>query len=218
MRRGVTFRELAGLMRRHLLAMTAVLVIAAGVGYGLRRTPSLYSESASVIFTVQGSFADSRPSASYLPSLIATEVMMAATLMAPPWQSKVGDANGKASFALTPLNSYSLQYPDYYEPGATLTATSERPVDVQRTFALALQILGQRLAAMQAQARVPASDRIQARLVGKGALTAQPGSPTRVLAGLLALAVIALFTVVNFLDRRSGRFFRSTRLPAGPST
>jgi hypothetical protein len=211
MRRGVTFRELARLMRRHLLAVTAVLLIAVGVGYGIERTPPLYSESASVMFTVQGSLADSRPSASYLPSIIATEVMMAETAMTPPWQSKIRDAGGKASFAFTPFNSYSLQYPDYYEPGATLTATSQRPADVQRTFTLVFRLLAQRLTAMQADARVPAGDRIQARLVGKGALVVQPGSPTRVLAGLLMLAVIALFTVVNFLDRRSGQIFRTAR-------
>jgi len=211
MRRGVTFRELAGLMRRHLLAVTVVLMIAAGVGYGLRRTPPLYSESAAVMFTVKGSLADSRPSASYLSSLIATEVMMAETLMTSPWQSKIRDEGGEGSFDFTPFNSYSLQYPNYYEPGATLTAVSRRPADVKRTFTLVFQLLGQRLSAMQAKARVPARDRIQALLVGNDTPVAQPGSPKRVLGGLLMLAVIAVFTVMNFLDRRSGRLFRSTR-------
>jgi hypothetical protein len=212
MRRGVTFRELAALMRRHLLAATAVLMIAAGLGYGLRRTPPLYSESAAVVFTVKGSLADSRPSASYLPSLIATEVMMAQALMTPPWQSEIRDAGGNASFDFTPFNSYSLQYPNYYEPGAMLTATSQRPADVRRTFTLVCQLLGQRLTAMQAGARVPARDRIQVLLVGNGAPAAQPGSPTRVLGGLFMLAAMAVFMVVNFLDRRrSGRLFRLTR-------
>jgi hypothetical protein len=211
MRCGVTIRELAGLVRRHLLAVTAVLVIAAGVGYGLRRTPPLYSESASVIFTVKGSVADARHSATYLPSLIATEVMLAQVLMTPPWQSTIRNAGGNASYDFTPFNSYSLQYPDYYEPGTMLTAMSQRPGDVRRTFNLVFGLLGQRLTAMQAEARVPSRDRIQALLVGNGAPVLQPGSPTRVLGGLLILAVMAVFMVMNFLDRRSGRILRSTR-------
>jgi hypothetical protein len=211
MRRGVTFRELAGLVRRHLLAVTAVLAIAAGLGYGLERTPPMYTESAAVIFTVKGSVADSRPSATYLPSLIATEVMLGQALMTPPWESEIRDAGGNASFDFAPFNSYSLQYPDYYEPGTMLTATSQRPGDVQRTFSIVFRLLGQRLAAMQAEARVPVSNRIRALLVGNGVPVAQPGSPTRVLGGLLILAMVAVFTVANFLDRRSGRPLRSTR-------
>jgi len=215
----MTLREIAALMRRHLLAATVVLVIAAGVGYDIGSTPPLYSESATVVFTPKSSLADSRSSASFVAPLIATEVMMAETMMSSSAQSQVRAAGGTASFQFAPSNLYSLQYPDYDEPDATLTATSQRPADVQRTFMMVLKLLSQRLAAMQA--RVPLRSRVQDLLVGDTGIAVQPAASTRVFGGLALLTLVGLFMVANFLDRRGPRpgvlrpVGRKRRLAAG---
>ena len=201
----MTLREIAALMRRHLLAVAVVLLIAAGGGYYIGSTPPMYSESATVVFTAKNSPAGSRSNASFIVPLIATEVMMAQTLTSPPGQSQVRAAGGTASFQFVPSNLYSLQYPYYDEPDATLTATSQRPADAQRTFMVVLRLLGQRLTAMQAQARVPLRSRIQEYLVADTGLAIQPASSTRVLAGLVLLTLAGVFMVANFLDRRQRR-------------
>ena len=130
----MTLREIAALMRRHLLAVTVVLLIAAGGGYYIGNTPPMYSESATVVFTAKNSPSGASSNASFIAPLIATEVMMAQTFLTPPAQSEVRAAGGTASFQFVPLNLYSEQYPNYDEPDATLTTTSQRPADAERTF------------------------------------------------------------------------------------
>jgi len=198
----MTFCAIAGLMRRHLLAVTAVLIIAVCVGYDIRNSPPMYSESATVEYALASSMAKSDVKGQFAIPLIATEVMMSQALMSQPAQGQVRAAGGTAQFEFVPANLYSLQYPNYDEPGAAFTTTSQRPADVRRTFLVVLRLLGQRLAAMQAQAGVPARNRIRTFLVGDTGPIARPGSSTRVSAGLTVLTVVAVFMVANFLDRR----------------
>ena len=203
MGQGMTLREIAALMRRHLLAVAVVLMISAGVGYRIMNTAPMYSESATVVFMAKNSPVGSRSNASFITPLIATEVMTVQTLMSPPEESQVRAAGGTASFQVVPLNQYSQQYPDYEEPAATLTTTSRRPADVHRTFTAVLRLLGQRLAAMQTG--VPSRSRIQASLIGDTGSVIQPDSSTRVFAGLVLLTVVAVFSTANFLDRLGQR-------------
>lgn len=205
MGQGMTFREIAALMRRHLLAVMVVLLIAAGVTYGIMRTPPMYSQSATVVFMAKNSPAGSHSSASFINPLVATEVMMTQILTTPLAQSQVRAAGGTASFEFVPFNLYSMQYPDYGEPIATLTATSQRAADVQRTFTVVVRLLGQRLAAVQEQAAVPQRSRIQGYLAGDTGPVAQPGSSKRVFAGLALLTVVAIFMVAKYLDRHRRR-------------
>lgn len=200
----MTFRELAGLMRRHLLAVTVVLITVGAAGYDIRSTPPMYSEGATVVFTVARSLARLDSSGQLATPLIATEVMMAQVLMSPVAQGQVRAAGGTAQFEFVPVNLYSMQYPDYAEPSATLTTTSQRPASVRRTFLVVLRVIGQRLKSIQAQAGVSSRHRIRTFLVGDTGPVSQPGSPARVLAGLALLAIVAVFMVVNFLDRRTG--------------
>lgn len=202
MGQGMTLREIAALMHRHLLAVAVVLLTATGVGYGIMRTPPVYSQSATVVFMAKNSPDGSHSSATFLNPLVATEVMMTQILSSPLSQSQVRAAGGTASFELVPFNLYSLQYPDYGEPIAMLTTTSQRPADVERTFTVVLRLLGQRLAAMQGQAGVPRRSRIQDYLTGNTGPVAQPGSARRVFAGLAMLTVLAVFMVAKCLDRR----------------
>ena len=198
----MTFCAIAGLMRRHLLAVTVVLIIAVCAGYDIRSSPTMYSESATVEYAVARSLGKSDVKGQFAIPLIATEVMMSQALMSRPAQGQVRAAGGTAQFEFVPANLYSLQYPNYDEPAAALTTTSQRPAEVRRTFHVVLRLLGQRLAGLQAQAGVPARNRIRTFLSGDTGPVAQPGSSTRVSAGLALLTVVAVFMVANFLDRR----------------
>lgn len=189
-------------MRRHLLAVTAVLIITAGAAYEIRSTPPLYSRSATVEFIVTGSPADANLKAPLVAPLIATEVMMAQIMTSPAAVGEVRAAGGNAEFGIEPENLYSLQYPDYSEPSAMLTVTSPDTAAVGRTFGVVLRLLGQRLASMQAG--VPPRHRVQISLVSDTGALAQPGSRTRVLGGLALLALAALLMVPSFLDRHPG--------------
>jgi hypothetical protein len=199
----MAIREIAALMRRHLLAVLIVLIIAVGVVFDIKTTPTTYLETATVVFTAKNSLADPHSAGEFVVPLVATEVMTAENMMSAPEESQVRAAGGAASYDFVPLNLYSMQYPDYNEPAAILSATSQSPADVQRTFSVAVQVLERELAAIQA--RVPQASRIHIYLVGDSGLAAQPGSSTRVLAGLALLTIVAVFSVVNFLDRRRRR-------------
>jgi hypothetical protein len=211
MERVMNLREIAALMRRHLLAVTLVLTIAAGAGYDIRSTPPVYSQSATVVFTATDSPADSNLKTQFINPLIATEVMMTQIMTGSEAQSQVRAAGGTAQFGIVPENLYSLQYPNYSEPSATLTTTSPNTADVQRTFTVVLRILGQRLAAIQAQAGAPPSRRIRTFVLAQTRPVAQPGSPMRAFAGLAVLTLVALVMVPTFLDRRRSPVRRTAR-------
>jgi hypothetical protein len=199
----MTISQTAALMRRHLLAVLIVLIIAVGVVIDIKSTPTTYLESATVVFTAKNSLADPHSAGAFVVPLVATEVMTAENMMSAPEESQVRAAGGRASYQFAPLNLYSMQYPDYNEPAATLTTTSQSPADVQRTFSVVLQALGRQLATLQA--RVPAASRVHVYLVGDSGLVPQPGSSARVYGGLALLTIVAVFSVVNFLDRHRFR-------------
>ena len=193
------FQGTVALMRRHLLAVIVMLILAAGVAYDIKSTPPTYSESASVAFTVTKFLAWPNLPATIRKPLIATEVMMTQALMTRPARQQVSAAGGTARLDISPFN---LQFPDYAEPIATVTAAGPSKAGVQRTFTVAVRLLQERLAALQAQAGVSPRDRIRASLVADTGPLAQPGSPARVFAGLVLLTVVAVFMVTSFLDRR----------------
>jgi hypothetical protein len=199
----MTVRDIAALMRRHLLAVTIVLVIAAAVVLDIKTSPTTYAQTATVVFTARNSLADPRTDQQMVVPLIADAVMMSQIMLSPPEQSQVNTAGGTASFDFTPYNLYSMQYPDYSEPEATLTVTAQSAAVAQSTFSQVMRVLGQRLTAMQA--RVPPPSRVQAYLVGNSGPVPQSGSSARELGGLALLTVLAVFAVANFLDRRERR-------------
>jgi hypothetical protein len=195
---------------RHRLAMVIVLVMAACLAYLLKNTPTSYSDSSTIVFSA--AFADVNPSPALSQSLIASEAMMTETMTSPGMAEQVRAAGGTAPFSMIPFNVYNMQYPDYAEPTATLTATSVSEADAQRTFRIALRVLTQRMAAIQADASVPAENRIRVNTAGRTGTLVQPGSRARAFGGLVLLTLIAAISAANFLDRR-----RARRGPLGPA-
>jgi hypothetical protein len=204
-------RGIAAILRRQPLATAAVLVIAASITCGIESAPVTYVQSATVVFTLDHTPADAGPTEPgtkspglvnpYIEPLITTEVMMTQVMVGPAAQSQVRAAGGTAQLGMTPENLYSLQYPDYAEPSASLTATSTSTAAVRRTFTVAAELLARRLAALQAQAGVPARDRITTVIIGDTGPVAQPGSRPRLFGGIAVMTIVALVMLPVFLDR-----------------
>jgi hypothetical protein len=188
------------LLGRHRLAMVIVLVMAACLGYLLKHAPTSYSDSSTVVFSA--AVTDVNPSPAIAQSLIVSETMMVETMTSPAMVQQVRAAGGTAPFSMIPFNVYNMQYPDYAEPTATLTASSVNEAAAQRTFQVVLRLLSQRMARIQADAGVPAGNRIRVNTAGSTGIVVQPGSKARAFGGLVLLTLIAAVATANFLDRR----------------
>ena len=182
---------------RDKLAVIAVLVLALGAGYGLRRTEPVYSESATVVFSLAGPVVDSAHY-NYRDSLIATEVMIAQELVSQPGLDVIRAAGGGANFKLAPFNLYDLQYPNYALPVATLTVTAPNLTQVQRTFRH-VRAPRDRLASLQAHVGVRPRKRLDAYLLHDKSVVSSVGSRARVFAGLALLTLMAVFMSTAFL-------------------
>jgi hypothetical protein len=197
----VRFPGPAALRFRKTMAVIAVLIISAGAAYDIRRAPELESDGATVIFFVAHQLARSQPQADSInESLVATEVMLSETTM-----ESVSTPAGKVQIVAFPCNRSNLQYPDYEEQCATLTATAANVAAVRRAFWQAYRVLRSRLLKLQISSTVPVRNRIQTYLVGVSGPVAQAGSRARVLAGLAVLTLIGMLTVSRFLTLRRSR-------------
>lgn len=205
----MTFHEIIALLRRHILALAVVVLLASVAGYGILTTPPVYSESGSVVFTVTSQLAglvrSSNQSALIGQSLIATEATMVEAVSSPPAAASLRAAGGTAQFTVTPFNAYDLEYPDYAEPSATLEASSPSPSATHRTFRLVFNLIAHRLAAWQARAGAAAGNRIRVYVAADTGLQRSSGSPVRVAAGMGVLTTVAALVVTGLLDRHRRR-------------
>ncbi len=206
-------RNIVAILRRHLLAAAMVLMIGVGVAYDMKATPVTYAQSAVLEFSAGRSPAEPNLANPIIDPLIATEVMMTQVMAGPAAQSQVRAARGTGRFTIVPENLYSLQYPYYFDPSATLTATSTSAAAARRTFMAAVQVLASRLAAIQQQAGVAQRHRIRMFIIGKTAPVAQPGSRVRVFGGIALLTLVALLMVPVFLERHRGLIGRRRARP-----
>jgi len=201
----MSFLEIAALMRRHFIAVMAVFILAAGVLYDFKSTPQTYQESATVVFTPPTSLQNPNPYSSFGGSLITAGEIMIRFLMSPQGQQRVRAAGGTADFNVALVNLYNQEYPDFGDPYAILSASSDNPAAAHATFVVvARQLLGI-LAAKQAQAGVSPHNRVAARVVGDSGPVVQHGSSKRAYAGVLLLTIVPAFMVAISLDRRRDR-------------
>ena len=142
-------------------------------------------------------------------SLIITEVMLAQTM-----SGDVRTAAGTTRLESLPCNRSDLEYPDYAEQCATLTAIAPGAAAARAALVLAYRLLSGRLARLQTEFKVVSRNRIHTSLVGLSGPLPQQGSRARVLAGLALLTLMAILTVSRFAAyhrpaRRGGRTGRS---------
>lgn len=181
------------LSRGRAIAVLMVLIAAACATYDIKTAAPLYSDGATVIFYAAPKLADSVGETSFNQSLIVTEAMLAQTMI-----SHVTSPAGTIQIQALPCNRSDLEYPDYAEQCATLTATSSGVAAVHQAFRLAYRALRSRLTKLQASSGVALRNRIGTYLVGTSGPVPQQGSRSRVLAGLALLTLIAALTVWRF--------------------
>lgn len=192
--------EIASLLRRHLAIVLVLVASAMFVVYYIEHSPHAYQDSGIVIFIPPRSAVNPNPFAVSSNSLIETAGVIALEATGVQGRRTILQAGGNADFDITPANLYNLEYPDYGDPYVTVEATSTNRARTQRTFVTVVQFLVDQLAKRQTKSGVVKRNRITAHLIGGSAPVIQNGSRVRVLAGLAALALVAIFSVVNFLD------------------
>lgn len=208
----MSLQEIVALLRRHIAAVLLVVLVAAGVAYMFKRTPTNYQESATVVFTPPASSAFPNPYVSISYTLVETAGLIAIEVMSPQGLQRVEAAGGSAAYDVQLYNLYNLQFPDFGDPYDTVTVTAADPEQVHRTFGLVTQLIYADLAALQAERSVPALDRIAASAVGDTGPLAQPGSHLRMYIGLFVLMIVSAFSLAVFLDQHP------LRIPRGSSS
>jgi hypothetical protein len=186
--------------RLRLIAAALVTLIALGVGYDIIGTRPVYSESATVVFSLPKSDTSAHAYGKFFTSFIASGEAMSQTLMSPQIQREIRMAGGTASVDLELVNLFNEERPDYGIPLATLTTASPSMSAAHRTFMIAARRLSSLLAARQAAAGAYPRDRLSAQLVADTGAAAEKGSLKRALAGLGILALAAVAGLWKLID------------------
>lgn len=207
----MTLPEIAGLLRRHLLAVVAVLVVVLGVAYSFKHTAPTYVETATITIVPPVSGAHPNAFTAVGGALTTAAGTIATTAMSYQSQQQVLREGGTAQVDVEPVNSYDLEYPDYSSPYVTVTTTSTDFAAVHRTFTLVSNLITSQVMAQQVQDNVTPNNQIQLVVSGDTGPLLEQGSSKRALGALVILALVAVFGVASFLDRHPPRLIRSFR-------
>jgi hypothetical protein len=188
--------DIASLMRRHIVAVMLMLVIAAVVGFGLEHSRPMYNDTTTVDFKTQANpFVEA-------DALLVTSDLMSRSMMSPQSERLVREAGGTAGYQVDLVNLYNLEYPNYSDPYVTVSVTASNPADVRNTFNAVMRVLADELRTWQAGRGIPSVDQIGLyALSGTQGVVPLSGYPKRTLGALLVLTVIAIFLVTKFLDK-----------------
>ena len=203
--------QIAGLLRRHLLAILVVLAIAAAVEYEFKHSAASYAETATMVFVPPESGVHPNPFAAVGGSLTVVAGVLAVNSMSPQEQQLVARAHGTGTYDVELVNDYNLQYPNFSSPYLTVTTISSDPAAAHTTYTVLSQLLTNQFMTQQAQDGVLPNSRIQIVVAGDTGPLIQQGSPKRVLIGLFILTIVAVFGVAAFFDRHPVRLSRLRR-------
>jgi hypothetical protein len=197
----VSIVEIVAMMRRQVIGVGLVCVLALGLAYHLLHLDPGYSDTGTIAITApkawgqQNAFTD-------VEDLLTTEEVLGWYVMGPQGQQAVRTAGGTASYDVAFKNDYTQQYPSYSEPYLIVTVTSPDPGRAEATFNAVIKVIESNAATRQLQ--LGANQRYLVVASPAGAPSgpvANKGSRTRVVAGLLVLAIIAVAATAAFLDR-----------------
>ena len=189
--------ELAALMRRHALAVTMILLVAAATAYTFKHTPPAYTESATAALMAP----NAQPYTSDGPPLLTTAELVVDWFSGAQGQEQVHQAGVAGGFNVELINSSNQQYPYYVVPYLTVSASAHDPATAHRAFAIVIRILNDHLAVLQQRHGVSQRYRMGTRLLGDTGPLVQRGSSKRSFAGLLLLTIVVAYLVLRFLDR-----------------
>jgi hypothetical protein len=201
--------EITALVRRHATAIAIVLILAAGLAYLFKHADPGYAETATVAFVAPEIQPGTSP---FRRSLLVMDELMANSVMSARGQQQIRSAGGTAHYEVAQVNLNNEELPYYAVPYVTVTATSASAAAAGDTFSAVMKVLQDDLATLQAQQGAKPNAWIWLRPIAPpNGPVAQIGSPTRTLAGLAVLTVIASLLTAKFLDRhpfRLGDFLR----------
>ena len=202
--------EIAALIRRHLVAVLVVCVLAAGLSYRLLHANPGYIDTATVAFTEPGGvFANS-------VSLLVTDQVMATYMMSEDADLQIHRAGGTARYDVALVNLNDEFFPNYSVPYVTVTTASPDPVAAEHTFTAVMHVLTDNLASRQEQLGVRPANQIRAvNIAAPTGPIDQSGSRKRSLIGLGVLTLIAVYLMAAVLDRRPVRLPRRLRSRLG---
>lgn len=214
--------DIAALLRRHLVAVLAVLVLALWVVHDFKATPMVWNDSATVVFKPPISQRYPNPYESGGGSIITAAGVIATYVNGSEGQKLVAAAGGTLPYTAELINSYNQDYPNYSAPEVDVEVNGTDVGAVMRTYTAVIQVLKAQTVARQTAAKAPKVDRIAIQVIGDPGPLDQPGSSKRSLGGLMLLTLVGIFAVAIFFDRhpiRLGELTRSRRgagVPAGP--
>jgi len=210
----VSIFEIAALLRRHLIAVLAVFVLALWVVHDFKATPMVYNDGATVVFKPPVSKRYPNPYESGGGSIITAAGVIATYVNGSEGQKLVTAAGGTLPYTAELINSYNQDYPNYSAPEVDVEVNGTDIGAVMRTYAAVIQVIKAQTVARQTAAKTPKVDRIALQVIGDPGPLAQPGSAKRSLGGLMLLTLVGIFAVAIFFDRhpiRLGEFSRSRR-------
>jgi hypothetical protein len=212
--------EMGALLRRHFVAVLAVLLLAAWIVHDFKATPTVWTDGATAIFNPPASTRYPNPYESGGGSIITASGIIATYVNGSEGQKLVTAAGGTMPYDVELINSYNQDYPDYSAPAVNVSVTGTDLGSVMRTYAAVIKVIYAQVNARQAAAKAPKVDRIKVQLVGNPGPLAQPGSSKRTLGGLMLLTLVGIFAVAIFFERhpiRLGELSRSRRGTGRPS-
>jgi hypothetical protein len=214
--------DIAALLRRHYIAVLAVLVLALWTVHDFKATPMVYNDSATVVFKPPVSQRYPNPYESGGGSIITAAGVIATYVNGSEGQKLVAAAGGTLPYTTALINGYNQDYPNYTAPEVDVEVNGTDIGAVMRTYAAVIQVIKAQTVARQTAAKAPKVDRIALQVIGDPGPLAQPGSSKRSLGGLMLLTLVGIFAIAIFFDRHPirlhelGRSGRGAGRPAYP--
>jgi hypothetical protein len=220
----VNIFEIGTLLRRHFVAVLAVLVLALWLVHDFKATPVVWNESATVIFNSPVSQRYPNPYEAGGGSIVTGSGVIANYVNGSVGQKLVSAAGGTLPYTVQLINAYNQDYPNYPSPEVDVEVNGTDIGAVMRTYAAVIQVVKAQNVGRQVAAKTPKVDWITLKVVGGNGPLAQPGSSKRALGGLMVLTLVGIFAVAIFFERhpvRLGELSRSRRgtgRPGFPAT
>ena len=215
--------EIGALLRRHFIAVLAVLVLALWTVHDFKATPMVYSDSATVVFKPPVSKRYPNPYESGGGSIITAAGVIATYVNGSEGQKLVSAAGGTLPYTVQLINAYNQDYPNYTDPEVDVEVSGTDIGAIVRTYAAVIQVIKDQTLARQIAAKAPKVDRIHTIVIGAPGPLSQPGSSKRSLGGLMLLTLVGIFAVAIFFERHPirlrqlGRSRRGAGRPAYPA-
>jgi hypothetical protein len=127
--------EIGALLRRHFIAVLAVLALALWLVHEFKATPMVYTDGATVVFKPPVSSRYPNPYESGGGSIITAAGVIAGYVQGSEGQMLVSAAGGTLPYTTQLINTYNQDFPNYSAPEVDVEVTGTDIGAVTRTYA-----------------------------------------------------------------------------------